>query len=214
MANIYPFYLHLLKCEASVAFSMITNKTPAAVVEALGRINQRLNDNTLQDYCLDLGTIIRYALVKGASNHKADKGGLTIAGITEKTWKKYVNEHSPKLYGMTFPEITPALWMSIIKEYYWDALGGDNIKEQETAEQTVDFYFHSGVSAVKKIQQICGVKVDGIIGPVTRSKLEIVDKDYFVPRIKRARVDFLFNLAAQPGQMVFLKGWINRLVDW
>ena len=71
-----------------------------------------------------------------------------------------------------------------------------------------DMAYNMGVSRAVKIMQKCaGVKADGVIGPITRSRmLTVLESD-----LRNERNSFYNRLASQNYKFKkFLKGWLNR----
>ena len=65
---------------------------------------------------------------------------------------------------------------------------------------------------VKKIQTAVGIKADGIFGPKTLNALNAEPQRCVFCKIKAAREEFYNNIVRKtPSQIVFLKGWLNRL---
>lgn len=207
MAKIIPFYIHLLKCEAGVSPDFTMTRDSVAIKDSLFNIRQYQSDPSRGLDSESLKNAIRFAILKGVSNHPSDKGGLTIAGITTAAWKAFRKDKD--IVSMTAED-----WMHIVKEVYWNAVQGDQIENQELAEWLADYYFHSGNIGIKKIQIILGVKNDGILGPITLLAINSSNTKWLLSQYKRKRVEHLVNLASASSQGVFLKGWMNRLVDW
>lgn len=74
-----------------------------------------------------------------------------------------------------------------------------------------DMAYNMGISRAVKIAQKCvGLKPDGIIGPITESKLHEVTEDC----LYKERKKFYYKLArARASMNKFLKGWLNRTED-
>lgn len=58
-----------------------------------------------------------------------------------------------------------------IKTNFWNKIQGDRIPNQDFANFFFDFYFHKPAPAVKELQKILGVKVDGEFGPKSLAAL-------------------------------------------
>jgi lysozyme family protein len=81
----------------------------------------------------------------------------------------------------------------------------------------MDFAINSGASrAVKTLQQCLGVIVDGMFGrnsiTAMANYITMHGLDNLCDRYLEEREEFFRNIVARDGsQMVFLKGWLNRL---
>lgn len=100
----------------------------------------------------------------------------------------------------------------VMKPHYWDRWKADRIKSQSVANIVVDWVWASGRHGIINVQQLLGVKVDGIVGEKTLAAINAQDPRQLFDRIKAARVAFLENLVAKnPTQRKFIKGWLTRL---
>lgn len=148
----------------------------------------------------------------GFVNNKNDKGGVTNKGVTLSTFRMvYGNDKT----ASDLKKITDEQWMHIFKKLFWDACKADDIKNQSVANMLVDFAYNSGSgNAVRKIQKIVGVKVDGILGKGTLAAINGFKQGQWVlfDSLKVARITFLNNIVRNnPKQEVFLKGWLRRV---
>jgi len=220
MAVLYKFIRHLLKYEAGVSEDF---DYPAKEEQKLAPLFEGYRNLVLQnDYgipsrnsVLKTHELIDYAIKKGVSNHKDDPGGLTICGITKDTWNKACSLGC--FIGQTkveFVNMTSVQWFLIVRRLYWDVWDADHINSQDLAEQVVDFYFHSGISATRQIQKLLHVNPDGIVGPKTLKALNYANPYVLCSQIKRARLDFLLTLSRKDKYSRFAYGWLRRLVDW
>lgn len=143
----------------------------------------------------------------GFVNHPSDPGGATNAGVTLYTFRSF--------YGQSktiddLKNMTDAQWRFIMKTY-WDKCKADDIENQSIAEIFVDWTINSGASAIRKVQTIFGIKVDGKVGRQTLGILNGPDKEVIFNRIKAGRISFYNKLAiTKPEMKVFLKGWLSR----
>lgn len=169
-----------------------------------------------------------YAKVKkfegGYANNPNDRGGETYAGIARvhfpkwKGWEiidKYKqSEHSSK-------ELNKVLQgngqLDVMVEHFyrvnfWNEIKGDEIINQLIADNIMDFAVNSGVGrAVKYAQRIVGVTEDGEIGPKTIKAIN-QNVDGFVTKYKASRLSFLTKIVARDeSQLVFMKGWAQRV---
>lgn len=145
----------------------------------------------------------------GFVNHPEDKGGITNCGITLETFRLFFGQDKTvkDLQSMNY-----GMWKEIIKVGYWDKVKGDEIENQSLAELIADWCVNSGLSAIRKVQDVLGCKPDGIVGPITLSLINSSDAGKLHERIWNARHQFYINIVKRnPRQKVFMNGWMNRL---
>ena len=151
-----------------------------------------------------LGIFIR-SWEGGYVNHPKDPGGPTNKGITLATFQS--------VYGKTktvndLKNITDEQWQTIFKKYFWDRYKADQIKDDYVAFLLVDWLWGSGKYAITKVQQLLGLKVDGIVGEKTIAKINSYNgKDLFT-RLWKLRESFIRGLKNFD---TFGKGWLRRL---
>lgn len=145
------------------------------------------------------------------SDHAADRGGRTNFGITQATYDDW--RRRQKKATRPVDEIGATEVRAIYKADYWDAVRGDDLP-WHLAYPSFDAAVNSGpVRARQWLQKGLGVTVDGDIGPITLGAAEASSRDAAVA-VVRARGDFIVDLVRRdPTQMVFLRGWIRRLLD-
>lgn len=143
------------------------------------------------------------------SNHPDDFGGMTMKGITLATYRSYCGEEKTVKDLMN---ISHGTWRKIMKDMYWDKCKADEIESQSVAEIVVDWCVNSGMTGLRKVQEIVGCRPDGIAGPITLSLINSSDPRNLFDRIMNARKQFYGNIVKKnPSQKVFLNGWMNRL---
>lgn len=152
----------------------------------------------------------------GWSNHKADRGGATMRGVTYRTfcyWRQLKKQPQPSLDDLL--NITDEEWMQIFTTMYWNKWKADLIVNQSIANLLVDFAWGSGVStSIRYIQRhVLQVTADGIVGPVTLGAINGHPRpSELFNQIKAARLQFIDSLVERcPEQNVFKKGWYNRI---
>jgi lysozyme family protein len=139
-------------------------------------------------------------------NDPIDMGGETNKGITYNTWKQVFGNTHDRFMSMAADD-----WETIFKKGFWDKCEGDLIDDQLVANAFVDWFWGSGNYAIKGLQKIVGVTVDGIIGEQSISAINAYDCDLFGAIID-ARLQFYHDIvAANPAQGRFLQGWENRV---
>lgn len=152
--------------------------------------------------------LFEYAKKGGWVNDPVDKGGATMVGVTLGTFRTYFGSRLTKndLREITYPQ-----WRLIMKRY-WDRCKGDDIELQCIAEFFVDWHVHSGTSAIRKVQSMFGIRVDGIVGPQTLKYLNSPNHEVIFNRLKSTRESFYRKIVINdPSQGKFLAGWLNRV---
>lgn len=146
----------------------------------------------------------------GYSDHPADPGGKTMAGVTQRVYDAFRARrklpHRP-VRGIAKDEIN-----QIYKQQYWDAIAADKLPAGIDVV-VFDGAVNSGPKqAAKWLQRALGFsrsQVDGIIGNVTLAAVEKhVDHDALIAQIIERREAFLKALKTFP---TFGKGWMRRI---
>lgn len=136
------------------------------------------------------------------TDHKADKGGLTKYGISQKAYPE-----------LDIRNLTLENAIAIYKRDYWDKIKGDQIKSYGVAFAIFDQAVNRGVvSAIKTAQKAVGQKDDGLLGPMTLNAINAKPEgqflDSFISLSKKSYQDIV---SRNPAQEVFINGWMNRL---
>lgn len=156
---------------------------------------------------------IVYDVIKregGFVNLCLDKGGATKYGITIKTLSTWRGEELT-------PENVKNLAMEeaadIYQELYINRPKINLIKDEGLRALVFDTGVHSGTAAaIKLLQQAIGTKPDGILGSVTLGVIKAFPPPEVRERFLNARLAYLNNIIARnPSQIVFEKGWHNRI---
>lgn len=173
---------------------------------------------------------------KGFANDPVDTGGATMVGVTLDTFKAYRKKKGKKaptvqdLKNISYDE-----WRDILKTMYWDKMQADRIENQSIANLCVNTVWGSGAGYIKKIQEVCGVTPDGVVGNITLKSINenphpdwlfqrLWDrrKKYFEDIVERSVKDYEKKLGREATEAEklkhtkkkFLKGWLNRLNDF
>ena len=150
-----------------------------------------------------------HSLEKGVADHKEDKGGFTVDGVTLSTFRQFYGEHKTET---DLRNISSFQWNNIMKSGYWDKCKADQIDNQKIAEIIADWCVNSGTARIRDVQTILGVKPDGAVGPITLKAINSADPAELYRRLMNARVGWFERIVARnPSQKKFLKGWLNRL---
>lgn len=151
----------------------------------------------------------------GYSNHAADKGGATVAGITQATYDQW---RASRGFGrQPILGISPDEVKAIYKARYW-LLGKCDQMPPPLDYVHFDGCVNHGIGqAAKFLQRALGVEADGVIGPKTLAAVRQDDAagriDEVCANILDQREDFYHKLVEKdPSQKAFIKGWMNRIV--
>lgn len=161
----------------------------------------------------------------GYSNNISDHGGETAFGIARKFWPNWQGwSHIDTIkqnYGHNANTINlwakkdvvlQSLIAAFYKQNFWDVNKLDLINDHQLADNVYDFGVNSGVEeAAKILQRVVNVTVDGIIGNGTLSVVNHSDSETVYNEYNELRIAFYHKLAANPGQLQFLKSWMSRI---
>lgn len=133
----------------------------------------------------------------GYVNDPNDPGGETNWGISKRS---YPNVNIRKL--------TRDAAIAIYYRDFWLPIGGDRLK-YAIAYPCLDAAVNHGIGTTRRMmQRALKVADDGIIGPVTLSKLATVDINDFVMRFVAERLDFYTRLS---NWKYYGAGWTRRM---
>jgi lysozyme family protein len=157
----------------------------------------------------------------GFVNHPQDRGGPTNFGITQSTLSRHLGRPA------TIEDVRrldPAIAREIYCQTYFERprIGQLPVRIQPFVfDAAVN---HGPARAIRFVQQVCNVAgfgplaVDGACGPLTgrvAAAAERVMGDWLLAALVEERRNFYFALVErEPGQRVFLNGWLNRLAEF
>lgn len=150
----------------------------------------------------------------GYSNNPNDRGGATNKGITQVTYDVWRIAHdlsrNPVL-GISGAEVG-----KIYADDYWKPVRADALSTPLDLCLFDAAVQHGPRRAVKWLQRVVGAVSDGVIGPKTLTLLALrVERDGMravLDEYIAIRDDFYHEIIANdPSQVVFIKGWMNRL---
>ena len=156
----------------------------------------------------DLYAPILKKLEGGFVDHPADTGKATNCGVTLTTFRTIFGKDKTV---EDLKKMSDKQWKQIMK-VYWDACKGDDIKNQSIANIVVDWCVNSGVLGRKGVQSSLKLYADGIFGPKTMAALNAEPQKCVFCKILEGRKEFYKKIVDnKPSQLVFYKGWLNRL---
>mgnify|MGYP001266698356 CR=1 FL=1 len=147
------------------------------------------------------------------TDHLHDRGGPTKGGITLRTLESWRRNRCrvEELQALTETEA-----IAIYRRRYVEMNGISQIDDYDLLEQTVDNAVLSGpFLAVRDLQRAVSVDDDGIIGPITLLAISACGADAASIRLCKMRsLRLAGHVAKNPGQLVFLVGWLNRSLSF
>lgn len=148
------------------------------------------------------------------TNHPADNGGQTYAGISRKFY--------PNWSGWEFVdrgEIPPS---DMVRAFYragwWVPIQGDAIEAQDVADNLLSFCVNTSAygrptTGIRLAQICCEATPDGVMGPRTLAAINAMDTELFILRYAIAKLTRYRDIVTKnPSQRVFLLGWVNRVL--
>ena len=146
----------------------------------------------------------------GWSNHPADPGGATMRGVTQQVYDGYRQRRGLPLRSVR--NISEEELQTVYRKQYWDVVRGDDLPRGLDLA-VFDFAVNSGPSrAVKFLQKILGVRVDGQLGEATlqaiRNWAATKGVESLAVKLTDNRLAWLKTLGTWS---TFGKGWSNRI---
>ena len=135
-----------------------------------------------------------------------DPGGMTNLGVTKDQWEKNLGHPCDEadMRALTRDVVKP-----FYKAQYWDAIHGDYLPRGVDA-CVFDCCVNSGPSrAIKLLQEVLGLTVDGYIGPQTIKVALERQPVAIIASYTEARIKYLKGL---PTWDIFGKGWGTRVI--
>ena len=157
----------------------------------------------------------------GYVHHPRDRGGPTNFGITQTTLARHLGRPAS---ADDVRRLSRKIAADIYRRDYYEASGIERLPARIQS-----FVFDAAVNhgpgrAIRFVQQACNatgfgpLAVDGKCGPRTRRAAAAADRalgDDFLAALVEQRRSFYHALVARdPGQGVFLNGWLNRLAEF
>ncbi|XAG86511.1 N-acetylmuramidase [bacterium 19MO03SA05] len=138
----------------------------------------------------------------GYVNDPVDLGGDTKYGISKRAFP-----------SVDIKNLTIDRAVRIYYTHYWKAAYCNEWAGPIAVAQFDAAVQHGAVTAIRLLQEIVGVKADGLVGPKTRAAVHAQDTEYLTARymLRRARYYARILRNNQP-QARFIEGWHNRLV--
>jgi len=146
----------------------------------------------------------------GYVDHPQDPGGATNRGVTQSVYDSYRERNNKSRQSVR--QLTDNEMHDIYKKEYWDKLQCD-ILPPKLAIALFDCGVNTGNKrAIKQLQGVLGIAVDGRVGDQTRQAWQTADGTA-IDKFMQVRREYYVNLGKNYKFKVFLKGWLNRWVD-
>lgn len=144
------------------------------------------------------------------TNRAADRGGPTKYGITQATLAKY---RGHPVSAADVAALTEAEARAIYLRAYIDDPEFDHIDDAHLRGLLVDSGVqHGPARAVRWVQRAVGVKVDGVLGPISLGAINIANAITLYMRVLARRVRFYGEIiSADHTQAENAAGWANRV---
>lgn len=147
----------------------------------------------------------------GWSNNRADPGGATMCGVTQRVYDEDREARHVPLQSVR--SSTEAERVAIYRKRYWNMVRGDELPAG-VDYAVFDFAVNSGVGrSVKTLQHLVGVTADGAMGPRTLEAVQDFAKKYGADAITDGvcteRAKFLGSLSTFA---TFGRGWMRRVM--
>ena len=137
----------------------------------------------------------------GYSNHKQDRGGETMWGVTSAVARA-------NGYHGAMKDLPVEKAKEIYRNAYWNPIRADELPAS-IRYIVFDAAVNSGVTqAIKWLQRAVGAKEDGVVGKATIAACRALDGHLVARRMLAARLDFMASLSTWPS---FGRGWARRI---
>ena len=142
------------------------------------------------------------------TNDPDDGGGRTQYGISERA--------NPEAWADEQVTEKEAKEIYLRKYVIWPGFNKLPVSHQRLQAQLIDYGVHSGPQlAIQKLQAILGVKIDGVLGPVTLRAIERTDPILLNNRLVHTRVKMIGQVVSRnPSQLKYLNGFLSRALDF
>lgn len=149
----------------------------------------------------------------GFVNHPKDPGGATNKGVTLASFRSFVK---PNATVNDLKKISDEQIYAVYYKQYWArVMGADLPSGLDYA--VFDFAVNSGPDrAIRTLQKVLGVNVDGKVGPQTIEAAEKADTTETIKRLCAERLAFMKRIKGKDGKLLwdtFGKGWYRRVQE-
>lgn len=146
----------------------------------------------------------------GYSNRKADRGGPTNMGVTQRVFDEWLGSHGKPVRDVK--TLTRDEAVSLYFELYWKK---SNCHALPPAVREIHFdaaVNHGVVRAAKLLQDAAGATADGVIGKATLAAVFAMPPLLLLARYAVMRYRFYGKIIARDkSQLENISGWLNRM---
>lgn len=146
----------------------------------------------------------------GYSSDPRDRGGETNFGVTQATYHEWLDSIGERRRPVR--DITPEEVERVYHARYWLAAKCDALPWPVSAAHFDAAVNHGVGRAVRMLQEVLGVAIDGVFGPVTMAAAEGVDPGELVNDLLWIRIAF-YQRISRGDQVAFLRGWLARILE-
>jgi len=146
----------------------------------------------------------------GYVDHPSDPGGATNLGITIGTLKRLGLDldGDGDIDKNDVRKVSRDVAAGIFRQHYWDPVRGDELPAGVDYTLSDASFHHGPRGAIKLLQGVLGVPVDGFFGPITMGALKKASPLSVIHYFARARQAYLESRAHAPA---FIRGWTARV---
>jgi lysozyme family protein len=147
------------------------------------------------------------------SDEYPDRGGPTKGGITLKGLRQWRN--APSTSTKELQKLGKEEALAMLRRRYVQCNGIEKLEASAVFEQVIDNSVLSGpYLSVCDLQKALGVTVDGIIGPQTCGAVETQQATVGAQLVRARALRIVAFVQAHPKQLLFLKGWMRRVLGF
>jgi lysozyme family protein len=157
----------------------------------------------------------------GFVNHPRDRGGATNFGITQSTLSRHLGRPASVDDVRGLSRVVAG---EIYRREYFEGPRLDRLPARVQAFVFDAAVNHGPARAIRFVQQVCDdagfgpLAVDGACGPATQRAATLAERvmgAWLLAALVEERRNFYVALVERdPGQRVFLRGWLNRLTEF
>lgn len=146
----------------------------------------------------------------GYSNRKADRGGPTNRGVTQKNYHAWLRKHAMPERSIRLITIEEATRLYF--EEYWTPASCDKLPPKLREIQFDAAVNHGPNRAGLLLQEAAGAKQDGDIGSKTLRAVSLMSEDLLLARYVIMRYRFYGAIIGRDKtQLANISGWMNRM---
>ena len=152
----------------------------------------------------------------GYVNHQADRGGATNRGVTQRVYDEWRTRKGYDTRGVRLIDSSEV--RQIYHEQYWKPTRCAALDAPMDLILFDSAIQHGPGRAIRWLQELVGVPVDGHFGPRTMAACDDYEANHGTTSLAiafLARRDQFYSdiITRDPSQKIFEKGWANRMKD-